>query len=51
MIKQTCGQIVGTYLVGKTLDSYVGKKIVLMIRNPLDRLESEFGFLSNRDTF
>ena len=31
--------------------TYAGRTIVLTVRQPLDRLESEFGFLSNRDEF
>jgi hypothetical protein len=31
--------------------TYANQYIILMIRNPLDRLESEFGFLGNRKEF
>lgn len=30
---------------------YAGRSIILCVRNPLDRLESEFGFLGNREEF
>jgi len=33
------------------LEKYSNQQIILMIRNPLDRLESEFGFLGNRKEF
>ncbi|MAI66871.1 MAG: hypothetical protein CMJ26_03215 [Phycisphaerae bacterium] len=32
-------------------EKYAQQKIVLMLREPLERLESEFGFLGNRETF
>ena len=42
-----CGDIFN----GTAAQTYFGNKIILMIRDPLDRLESEFGFLGNRDVF
>ena len=32
-------------------DRYVDQKVILIMRNPLERIESEFGFLGNREMF
>ncbi len=46
-MRSNCGDIFDAH----SADSYYGKKIVLMIREPINRIESEFGFLGNRTEF
>jgi len=46
-MKSNCGDIFDSAINSK----YQENQIIMMIRNPLERIESEFGFLSNREMF
>lgn len=46
-MKSNSGDIFDT----KTNENYEDQQIIMMIRNPLERIESEFGFLGNREMF
>lgn len=41
----------GDIFTADGVERYEGRQIILCVRNPLDRLESEFGFLGNREEF
>ena len=46
-MKSNCGDIFDC----DTNSNYVDQQLILMVRNPLERIESEFGFLGNREMF
>ncbi len=46
-MKSNCGDIFDA----ETNSKYKDNQIIMMIRNPLERIESEFGFLGNREMF
>jgi hypothetical protein len=46
-MKSNCGDIFDC----DTNSKYEDNQLILMVRNPLDRIESEFGFLGNREMF
>jgi hypothetical protein len=46
-MKSNCGDIFDL----ETNANYADQQLILMVRDPLERIESEFGFLSNREMF
>ncbi|MGY8756395.1 MAG: hypothetical protein ACKVLC_03380 [Phycisphaerales bacterium] len=46
-MKSNCGDIFDS----DTNEQYQDQQLIMMIRNPLERIESEFGFLGNREMF
>lgn len=46
-MKSNCGDIFDI----ETNSQYAERSLIMMIRNPLERIESEFGFLGNREMF